>query len=185
MPTLKGSRITSLEDLMTRSPMRTRVALWTAAGVLGTGLAAGGVAQAVSSPSPGADKVAAGAKAGHAKAHGKGQRLERMAGNVLHGDVVVRIKDGYRTVALQRGSVVSVSTTALQLRSVDGFTATYAVNGDTWIRKGHKGGQSSSLATGDQVTVVATRSGDTLTATKVLAHPEKPEKPEKPAATGK
>ncbi len=164
-------------------PLRTRAALWTAVGVLGAGLTIGGVAQAVSTPSPSPDgttsapaaKSAKSAKS--AKHHDKGQRLERMAGNVLHGDVVVRTKDGYRTVALQRGSVVSVSPTSLQLRSVDGFAATYAVNGETQVRKSHKAGQPSSLATGDQVTVVATRSGSTLTATKVLVHPAKAEKP--------
>lgn len=169
---------------MNRSSFRNRAALWTAAGVLGTGLAAGGVAQAVTSPSPspGPGTAAAGAKAGHAKQHakhhGKGQRLEPFAAHVLHGDVVVRAKDGgYRTVALQRGTVVSVSPTSLQLRSADGFTATYAVNADTFIRKGHKSGQSSELAAGDSVMVLATRSGSTLTATKVLAHQAKAEKP--------
>lgn len=164
---------------MNRSTFRNRAALWTAAGVLGAGLTAGGVANAVAtpSPSPGAGKPAAGAKAGHAKHQGKGQRLERVAAHVLHGDVVVRAKEGYRTVALQRGIVVSASPTSLQLRSADGFTATYAVNADTFIRKGHKSGQSSELAAGDSVMVLATRSGSTLTATKVLAHQAKAEKP--------
>lgn len=167
---------------MNRSTFRNRAALWTAAGVLGAGLTAGGVADAVATPSPspgapGAGKPAAGAKAGHAKHQGKGQRLERVAAHVLHGDVVVRAKEGYRTVALQRGTVVSASPTSLQLRSADGFTATYAVNADTFIRKGHKSGQSSELAAGDSVMVLATRSGSTLTATKVLAHQAKTEKP--------
>lgn len=164
---------------MNRSMFRNRAALWTAAGVLGAGLTAGGVAQAVStpSPSPSAGKAAAGAKAGHAKHHRKGQRLDLFAGHVLHGDVVVRAKDGYRTVVLQHGTVVSVSPTSLQLRSPDSFTATYAVNADTFIRKGHKSGQSSALAAGDSVLVLAARSGSTLTATRVLAHQAKAEKP--------
>lgn len=165
---------------MNRSMFRNRAALWTAAGVLGAGLTAGGVAQAVStpSPSPSAGKAAAGAKAGHAKHHHrKGQALDRFARHVLHGDVVVRAKDGYRTVVLQHGTVVSVSPTSLQLRSPDGFTATYAVNADTFIRKGHKSGQSSALAAGDSVLVLAARSGSTLTATRVLAHQAKAEKP--------
>jgi len=164
---------------MNRSMFRNRAALWTAAGVLGAGLTAGGVAQAVStpSPSPSAGKAAAGAKAGHAKHHGKGQRLDLFARHVLHADVVVRAKDGYRTVVLQHGTVVSVSPTSLQLRSPDGFTATYAVNADTFIRKGHKSGQSSALAAGDSVLVLAARSGSTLTATRVLAHQAKAEKP--------
>lgn len=164
---------------MNRSMFRNRAALWTAAGVLGAGLTAGGVAQAVStpSPSPSAGKATAGAKAGHAKHRGKGQRLDRFARHVLHGDVVVQAKDGYRTVVLQHGTVVSVSPTSLQLRSPDGFTATYVVNADTFIRKGHKSGQSSALAAGDSVLVHAARSGSTLTATRVLAHQAKAEKP--------
>lgn len=157
-------------------PIRTRAALWTATGVLTAGLAAGGVAQAVSSPSPNptAGKPAATADAKHNGKHAKGHGLDKL-GKVLHGDLVVRTKDGNRTIALQRGSVVSVNGTSLQVRSTDGFTATYVVNGDTKIRKGTSAG---SLATGDQVTVVATRSGSALTATKVAAHQPKTDKPQ-------
>lgn len=158
---------------MPRSSFRTRAALWTATGLIGASLAAGGIAQAVSSPSPSpGDKTAgpaAKAKAGHGKHHGLGARI-------LHGDVVVRAKDGYRKVALQRGTVVSASATSLQVRSADGFTATYVLNGDTRLRKGHRSDQPVKLATGDLVTVVATRSGDSLTATRVVAHPVKAKK---------
>lgn len=175
---------------MPPTSFRTRAALWTAAGVLGAGLAAGGVAEAVSTPTPapGAGQAAPGAKAAKAAKAAKhkhhGQRLERIAGRVVHGDVVVKTKDGYRTVVMQRGTVVSVSATSLQLRSADGFTATYALGADTWVRKGHKNGSNSSPAAGDIATVLASRSGSTLTATKVLAHPAKAAKPGTSPGTG-
>lgn len=164
------------------SPIRNRASLWAATGVLTAGLAAGGVAQAVSSPSPspsgGKPSATADAKPdgkGQGKHKGKGHGIAGAAGNVLHGDLVVRTKEGTRTIAVQRGSVVSASPTSIEVRSIDGFTATYAVNADTKVRKGR---QAGSLTAGEQVTVVATRSGSTLTATKVLARPAKTEQPQ-------
>lgn len=169
---------------MTRPSFRTRATLWTAAGVLGAGLAAGGVAEAVSTPTP---SPSAGQAAGHGAKAAKGKhadhrlKVSRIAGRVVHGDVVVATKDGYRTVVMQRGTVVSVSASSLQLRSADGFTATYALTAETRIRKGHKNGQTGALAAGDAVTVLANRSGSTLTATRVMSHQAKANK--KPAAS--
>jgi len=168
------------EELMTRPSVKTRAALWTAAGVLGAGLAAGGIAEAVSTatPSPDAGQAAGhGDKAAAGKHHGQRLKLDRIASRVVHGDVVVRTKDGYRTVVLQRGSVVSVSASSLQLRSADGFTATYVLTGETRIHKGHKNAKTSELAAGDAAIVVADRSGSGLTATRVLAHPARAGKP--------
>lgn len=168
---------------MARS-IRGRIAVWTAAGVLGTGLVAGGVAQAVSTPtpssSPSPDKGGADGKGGwegkggKAKAKHHGHGLGRLGGRMLHGEAVVKTKDGYRTVVIQRGTIASVSPTSLRLRSDDGFTATYVIGADTWVRKGHEQRQPSGLAAGDSATVVATRSGNALTATRVLAHTTKP-----------
>ncbi len=161
---------------MNRSP-RTRLAVWTAAGVLGAGLAAGGVAQAVSSPTPSSPPAAGktthdGKDKGrhHGRDHGA---LGRLGGSLVHGDVVVRTKTGYATMALQRGTVQAVTATSMQVRSADGFTASYALTADTRVHKGRALSQPSDLAKGDVVIVRATRSGTTLTAATVSAHTAK------------
>ncbi len=148
-----------------------RAAVWAVAGLLGTGLAIGGVAEAVSAaaaPSSPSAQPSAPAKAGQGKGHEN--RRDGLAARTLHGDFVVRAKGGYRTVAIQRGTVLSVTSTSLQVRSADGFTASYALTTNTWVRKGHRQSQPAALSAGDAVTVLATRSGGTLTANRVLAH---------------
>jgi hypothetical protein len=92
-----------------------------------------------------------------------------MAGRVVHGEVVARGRGGTLvTVDAQRGAVVQVSATAIDVRSTDGFRQRYVVNADTKLRKDKKPANISDVKTGDVVRVVATRSGSTRTAKAVV-----------------
>jgi hypothetical protein len=87
-------------------------------------------------------------------------------GGALHGKLVVPQEDGTgtRTITVQSGTVTSVSSTRLAVKSTDGFTATYVVNSSTRLT----GGQSvSAVKTGHVVAVVASKSGSTLTALRI------------------
>jgi hypothetical protein len=58
--------------------------------------------------------------------------------------------------------VTAVSDTAITARSDDGYTHTYTIDSDTVVGNGST--DLSSIETGDDVTIVATVSGDTATA---------------------
>lgn len=87
-------------------------------------------------------------------------------GEALHGELVVPQQDGTgtRTITVQSGSVTSVTSSRLVVKSTDGFSSTYVLNGSTRVA----GGQAlSAVKAGHQVTVVASKSGDTLTALRL------------------
>ena len=79
-------------------------------------------------------------------------------GSALHGEYVASDGNGgYVTKIMQTGEVTELSATSLTAKSDDGFSKTYTITS----------GQATGLATGDTVTVVATESGSTATATSV------------------
>ncbi|MDQ7806906.1 hypothetical protein Q5425_24470 [Amycolatopsis sp. A133] len=79
-------------------------------------------------------------------------------GSALHGEYVSSDGNGgYVTKIMQTGEVTELSATSLTAKSDDGFSKTYTITSD----------QATGLATGDTVTVVATESGSTATATSV------------------
>lgn len=106
----------------------------------------------------------------------------------LHSESVVKDADGtYRTVLAQRGTVDAVTSTAITVRSEDGFTRTYALTADTRITvvpapaadgspaTGDDGtrlkptdGTSADLATGDAVLVAGVQDGGTATAQRIV-----------------
>jgi hypothetical protein len=71
---------------------------------------------------------------------------------------------GYQTIDFQNGKVMAVSSASITLRSVDGYTRSYAVNGSTIVDAQRSG--IGSVKTGNQVAVRATVSG-TATATQI------------------
>lgn len=86
-----------------------------------------------------------------------------LATEALHGEYVVSDGDGgYTTELLQNGEVTAISDTSVTAKSEDGYTRTYAIDSDTVVGNGSTG--LSSIETGDDVTIVATVSGDTATA---------------------
>jgi hypothetical protein len=86
---------------------------------------------------------------------------------ILHGQAVLsKPGGGYQTVAFQRGTVTAVSAGSITLKSTDGFTQTYTINGSTVVGA-HRGGISSVTA-GNTASVIATVSGKTFTATRII-----------------
>ena len=75
--------------------------------------------------------------------------------DALHGEYVVADDSGnYTTELLQHGDVTAISDSSVTVKSEDGYTHTYTIKSSTDV---------SDIATGDEVTVIATESGDTAT----------------------
>ena len=77
-----------------------------------------------------------------------------MFGPGIHGEFTVPDGNGgYRTMASQMGTVVSVSSTSIEVKSEDGFTKKYAVSDDTMVNAGRDG--IADVKEGDKVHVAA------------------------------
>jgi len=86
---------------------------------------------------------------------------------ILHGQAVLsKPGGGYQTVDYQRGTVTAVSAGSITLKSTDGFTQSYGITGST-IVGAHRDG-ISSVKTGNMASVIATISGKTITATRII-----------------
>jgi hypothetical protein len=87
--------------------------------------------------------------------------------DILHGEVVLAKEGGgTQTVLVQKGTVTEVGATGVTVRSGDGFTTSYTVNGDTVVRADSD--RIDSVAKDEEVVVVAPKSGDNHTATAVV-----------------
>jgi hypothetical protein len=153
------------------------VALFAGAGVALAATAGGSdpaAAGATTTPSPapslpgrmhgaGPGRPAAGWPGGGFRPGGAG-----MAGfGTVHGQfVVAKPGGGYQTVDLQRGSVTAVTGSSITVRSSDGFGKTYQVPAAAQVNAQRNG--IGSIRKGDQVMVIATVSGGTATATRIL-----------------
>jgi hypothetical protein len=86
-------------------------------------------------------------------------------GDALHGEFVTA-KDGggYQTIATQKGEVSEVSATSITVKSADGYSRTYTVNGDTKV---NGSGKIADIKTGETVRVRAVVADGTATATSV------------------
>lgn len=137
-----------------------------AVGLAGMGLAAGvALADSGSTPAASPTPSASPATGPHAD---KGKNKDKVrhliaAKRVLHGEFVTSGKTGYVTMDAQRGSVTAVSPTSLSLKSADGFTATYALTAQATVRNNGTAGTLADVKVGGDATVVAMKSGSTLT----------------------
>jgi hypothetical protein len=159
---------------------RTKMTLLAGAAVLviagaGTGIA---FAQSSDPPSPAPPTPSSTAPEPQGMSHchdghdGHGMHgMHGMHGGLLarieHGEATVTTDQGDRVVDLQRGIVNSANSGQLIVRSADGFTATYAVDDSTKIRKDRKASDISQVAANDRVIVLATKAGSTITATNI------------------
>jgi hypothetical protein len=85
---------------------------------------------------------------------------------VLHGQIVMaKPGGGYQTVDIQNGQVTAVSSTAITLKSADGYARSYAITSSTLVDAQRDG--ISSVKVGHQASVLATVSGSTATAVTV------------------
>jgi hypothetical protein len=93
----------------------------------------------------------------------KAHPVRSLLARTEHGELTLRVKKGDQVVDVQRGQVTAASPTSVRVKSKDGFTATYAVNGASKVRSQRKASAIGDVHTGDRVTVVALRSGNTDT----------------------
>jgi hypothetical protein len=93
-------------------------------------------------------------------------RRAGMLRSVLHGELTVAGTDGTKVVDLQRGKLTAASATSITVASSDGFTASYAVNATTVVRKARQTVPASALAVGDEVLVRATGGHATVVRTR-------------------
>jgi len=150
---------------------RTKIILLSGAAVVaiaavGTGIA---VAQSSNSPSPATPAPSSAAPAPHGMRHGHGAQgwRGRLPARIEHGEATVSTDHGYQVIDIQRGIVNSAGSGQLAVRSADGFTATYVVDNSTKIRKNSKAIDISQVAANDRVTILATKIGSTITATRI------------------
>jgi hypothetical protein len=88
-------------------------------------------------------------------------------GGVLHGEFVTpKPGGGYQTVQVQRGTATAVSSTAITVKSADGFSRTYAVDTSTLVNAGRDG--ITSIAVNDAVELQALGAGDKATVADVI-----------------
>ena|SRR5215469_4602746 len=85
----------------------------------------------------------------------------------LHGQAVVaKPGGGYVTLAFQRGAITKLTASSMTVKSNDGFTQSFAITGSTVVSAGRDG--IASVRTSDQAVVIATVSGGTATAVKII-----------------
>lgn len=137
-----------------RSVKKIAIAAAVAVGIAGAGA---GVVYAASgstdstSQGPGGQGGMGGGPGGQSGGAGGGMGLM----NALHGEFVVSDSSGtYTTELLQNGDVTAISDTSVTVKSDDGYTKTYTIESSTDV---------SDIATGDEVTVIATESGSDAT----------------------
>jgi hypothetical protein len=91
-------------------------------------------------------------------------------GDVLHGEGVIKTKDGTQPVAMQHGTVTSVSDSSITLRSSDGYTKTWTVNESVHVVEHRKALQPSSIKVDSDLIVAGPRQGTTFTASVIVVH---------------
>ncbi|UJW31739.1 hypothetical protein L3Q67_42330 [Saccharothrix sp. AJ9571] len=82
--------------------------------------------------------------------------------SALHGEYTVSDgKGGFTTEVMQAGEVAEISATSATVKSEDGYTKTYTIDGSTTFGRQ---GTAADIAGGDTVMVTAIPNGDAATA---------------------
>jgi hypothetical protein len=102
---------------------------------------------------------------------------------VAHGEFVVRQKGGFATIVLQRGTITAVNATAITLKSVDGYTGSYAITANTKIRSQGKPETVAELKLGEVAMIRGVKLGATATASRIAGVREGVKKDTAPAGT--
>jgi len=104
------------------------------------------------------------------------------AGGALHGEYTTgKPGGGYQTIDVQQGQVTAVSNGSITVKSDDGFTKSYTVTASTLVDAQRDG--IGSVKVGDKVSVQATVSGGTATATDISDRTAIQQAHPKPSAT--
>lgn len=132
------------------------------------GLTAGGIAWAGSSSAPSVTRAASMAdRGGHDGRAGNGSGPDRLRGlgrHLLHGEVVLQTRKGFVTAVIARGTVTAIDAHSISVKSADGVTTTFAIGANTKARSAGKVVPITTVHNGDEVGVVGTKTGDTVTA---------------------
>lgn len=145
----------------------TRPRLIIGAAIVGLLAVAGGVAYAQSVSVPAAPTAAISGLDDKPRGphHHGGKNPMRQ---IEHGEFTARVNNQDQVFDVQQGQATEVSATSLSVKSLDGFTATYVVDGNTKVRKNRGNAAIGDVQTGDQVHVVAGKSGTTVTAQRIF-----------------
>ncbi|MEV8510931.1 hypothetical protein [Dactylosporangium sp. NPDC051484] len=123
-------------------------------------------------PSPGAT--------GCAEHHGD------MLKGVEHGEGVIQTKQGEVHVAMQQGTLTSVSGSSVTVKSADGWTRTWTLGENLRVYELRHTLQPGTLTTGSMITIAGTTSGtganETFTARIVRLHEHAGMQPTAPAS---
>jgi hypothetical protein len=136
-----------------------------AAAVLGTA----GIAAAAGSPTGDTQQITAAASTTAApspetKDRAKHPRLAKLARG-LHGEFVAKGKDGKLvTIVTVKGEFTAVSPTSVTVKAEDGYTATFAIGGDTKVR----GKGIADVKVGDTGAAAGVKGAGGITARTVL-----------------
>lgn len=126
---------------------------------------------APASPTPGASPTA---KDKARDKRGEEWRKRRQARvllrkNTLHGEAVVKVKDGgTQTVAVQRGEVTAIDGDSMTVKSTDGFTMTWTFGDDLRVVERRATVQPSEVKVGATLGVAGAKDGDKSVARLVL-----------------
>lgn len=123
-----------------------------------------GIAAADPTPTPSASPSASASATPTTGARARQHR--GLAARALHGEVTLAGKK-HQVVDFQRGTVAEVSSTSVTVTSEDGFSATYAVSGDTRVRRLKEDARIDDVKTGDRVRVTAVKHGSVLDARRI------------------
>jgi hypothetical protein len=139
--------------------LKKHIAAITIAGVVLGGGAIAYAADQPTGPKVGNTPSASAGAAANAAPNGKRAKGPRAGGGVLkrivHGDLVIRGKNGFQNVTYDRGSVTSASSDSITLHRPDGKDVTYALNGSTK----YKGIQNAGEIRTNQPAIVVSQEG--------------------------
>ena len=113
----------------------------------------------------------ASAKPGRGAAHPALRRLtirRALARNVEHGEMVVKTKDGDKTIDVQRGTITAITSTTVTVKSADGVSETWTFGSPIHVVEHRTSVQPSNVTTGETVGVAGTKSGGNLTASLLV-----------------
>jgi hypothetical protein len=119
-------------------------------------------------PAPSTEPGAPGAKASRAPRAGVRGIRRYLRKNTLHGEFVVRTKDGTKTVDVQRGAVTAIDARTVTVRSTDGFTLTWTFGSPINVLEHRTTVQPSAVKVGTEIGVAGTKDGSTTTARLIV-----------------
>jgi hypothetical protein len=105
--------------------------------------------------------------------HPGARRARPLIRRAVHGTFTVRTRKGFKTVAVQRGSVTAVSGDTVTVTSRDKQAHSYTVNGDTRVRLDKKKSDRSHIAKGLRASVTTSpKDGTSVARVIILRHPK-------------